>query len=333
MSFAFASRLLPGRAREGYRKLLVYSSFTARPEKYMGFALLSGFVIAFAVSLSAALLLKLSIHMSLLAFPVSYLVFELCAYMLVWFSAESKGKATESVLPDALQLMSMNIRAGMTTDRAILLSARPEFGPLEQELRAAGKEILAGKDIGKALLEIPGRVKSDIVESTVKLIVEGIGSGGEIAKLLEQTASDIQKTKLLEKEVRANVLMYVMFIFFAAGIGAPLVFGISTHLVDTLTEQMSQFRFAEIGEARPGVSPFGSFKSFTSITNISINPDFLIMYAVLCLAVTSIFGGIIIGLIKDGKEKEGAKYIPILLLLSIAIFFATRMLIASMLSF
>lgn len=333
MSYAFVSKILPGRMRKGYENLLGYTGIRIRPERFIGFMFLFGFGIAFAVAFDAMILLSLTIHTSVIIFALTYVVFEIFAYMWVWFSAESKGKFVDGILPDALQLMAMNIKAGLTPDRALLLSARPEFGAFEQEIRKAGKEIIAGKDVGTALLGIPKKIKSRLVDRTMNLIVEGMKSGGELADLLEQTATDIQSTKLVEKEVKANVLMYVIFIFFAAGIGAPLVFGISTHLVEVLTEQMGQFQAIEIGEVPPGVTPFGSFEAFTGITQTTINPDFLIIYATLCLIVTSIFGGLIIGLIKDGKEKEGAKYIPLLLAVSLILFFVTRTIIASVFAF
>jgi flagellar protein FlaJ len=335
MGYAFVSRILPGRVREGYKNLLSYTGISMHPERFIGFMFLFGFGVAFAIAFDAMMLLGFTTHTTLIIFALTYVVFEILVYMWVWFSAESKGRFVDGILPDALQLMSMNIRAGMTPDRALLLSARPEFGAFEQEISRAGKEILAGKDVGTALTGISKRIKSRLVDRTVNLIVEGMKSGGELADLLEQTASDIQSSKLVEKEVRANVLMYVIFIFFAAGIGAPLVFGISTHLVETLTEHMGRYQTAEFATApaAAGVTPFGSFEAFQGIAKITVDPNFLIMYAAICLTVTSIFGGLIIGLIKDGKEKQGVKYIPALLAISLVLFLVTRIIISSIFAF
>ena len=48
------------------------------------------------------------------------------------------------------------------------------------------------------------------------------------------------------------------------------------------------------------------------------------LYSVLALSVNSIFGGILIGVVQEGTAKGGLKYIPMLLLVSISIYFATR---------
>ena len=71
--------------------------------------------------------------------------------MMLWFRVESRSKEVENILPDALQIMAMNIRAGLTTERALILTARPEFGIFEKELKRAGKEILAGKDLKESM--------------------------------------------------------------------------------------------------------------------------------------------------------------------------------------
>jgi hypothetical protein len=47
------------------------------------------------------------------------------------------------------------------------------------------------------------------------------------------------------------------------------------------------------------------------------------------IGVTSLFGGILMGLIQEGTEKAGLKYVPILFLISIGIFFVVRIIVAS----
>jgi len=129
--------------------------------------------------------------------------------------ADARAAEIEKVLPDALQLMSANVRAGMTVDRAIWLAARPEFGVLEEELRRAGTKTVGGKTIKLALMEMAARVKSDLLEKTFRLVIEGIESGGELARLLEETANNVRTVQSLRKEIKTSVTTYSIFIFFA----------------------------------------------------------------------------------------------------------------------
>jgi len=315
-------RHLPKRIREGFGSLLEYSSIKYDPDKFTGFIIFFGVLIAVLIGflLQLIFIFPLLVFGSLLA--IVYIVFVLVIYMSLWFSAESKSRFVEKILPDALNMMAVNIRSGLTTEKAFMLAARPEFGPLEIEMREAGKRIMSGEEVRSSLLKMPEKIKSDLFEKTIRLIVEGIESGGELARLLEETASDIERTRIIDAEIKANVLMYVIFIFFAAGIAVPVIYSISTNLVEVLIEQASKYDISSLASQ----ASFGiSVKSFGQV---SVSPNFLIIFSLLSMVVTSIFAGLIIGVIKDGKEKSGAKYIPILLILSVALFFVTRILLA-----
>src|SRR3989338_8958155 len=62
-------------------------------------------------------------------------------YFRDYFAIAGRIKRIEEVFPDFLQLMSSNLRAGMTIDRAILMSTRPEFNPFDEEILKTGRDI------------------------------------------------------------------------------------------------------------------------------------------------------------------------------------------------
>ena len=333
MSYKSFTNILPGRIRSGYRDLLRFSGIKVPGERFLGFTVLFGLGLAMTLGYSLMVFLGLSPDIGLIIFAGTYGIFEGAIYMILYLRVDSRTKSVERILPDALQIMAMNIRAGLTTERALIMTARPEFGLLEKELKKAGKEIMAGKTLKEALLAISDRIKSRHLETTIKLLIDGMDSGGELAALLEHTAADMQNTTMMEKEIKANIMMYVIFIFFAIGIGAPLIFGISTHLVDVLSSQMGRFETISQPDVdnmkNIGVSQFGTFSTFQSTGTTTISPDFLILYAITSLLITSFFGGLIIGVIQNGDEKQGIKYIPVLMGLSLTLFFVTRILAAS----
>ncbi len=314
--YQFVAKILPKKLVKRYKELLGYTNIKTEPNKFIGFVILFGVLMALAGATAISFILPLSTMYFFLVLVSVYVFFEVVVYLLLVLSTDSKAKFVEKVLPDALQIMSMNIKAGMTTDRALLLAARPEFGPLEKELNRAGKQILAGMEISQALLEIPKRIHSQLLERTIRLIVEGVSSGGELSDLLQQTAEDIQNSNVVKGEVQSNVLMYAIFIFFAAGIGAPLLYGISTYLVGILSVQFSQFQVSETVTT-------GMMRG-----EINISQEFLLLFPVISLIVTSIFGSLIIGIIKEGDEKGGIKIIPLLLVVSLAVFFFVRVIVS-----
>ena len=85
-------------------------------------------------------------------------------------------KKIENVFPDFLQLMSSNLRAGMTIDRALLLGSRPEFSPLDVEILNTGKDITVGKNMSQALSDLSKRIGSPKIEKIILLINSGIAA-------------------------------------------------------------------------------------------------------------------------------------------------------------
>jgi hypothetical protein len=63
---------------------------------------------------------------------------------------------------------------------------------------------------------------------------------------------------------------------------------------------------------------------------IDISGDFLFWFSVAAIVITTLFGGLIIGIIDSGKEKSGIKYMPIMMLIGLAVFFVGRIVVTSM---
>lgn len=232
----------------------------------------------------------------------------------------SRIRKMEEIFPDFLQLMSSNLRAGMTTDKALLLSARKEFAPLDSEIIRLGKSLVTGAKIEDALIEMGKRIKSDRINQTIKLIVSGIKSGGNISILLENTATNMKERGFIEKRAASNVLMYVIFIFFATAVGAPVLFGLASILVEVLSTIVSTIPSTQAGSAIP-----------LTFSEINISISFITYYSLIFLIVTDIIGSLVLGLVGKGEEKEGVKYMIPLIISSLFIFFAMKLLLRSFL--
>jgi flagellar protein FlaJ len=237
--------------------------------------------------------------------------------------ADARAAEIEKVLPDALQLMSANIRAGMTVDRAIWLAARPEFGVLEEELKRAGTNTIGGKSIKVALMDMATRVKSSLLEKTFRLLIEGIESGGELAHLLEETARNVRTVQSLGKEIKSSVTTYSIFIFFAAVLGAPALYAISLFFVEIMSKLWSPKVLG--GVQVTGSSMGGGMLSKAGAPTITVSQ--LFNFAVSSIVLTTVFGALIVGLIQTGREKNGIKYIPLLTCGALIVFLAAQYLI------
>jgi hypothetical protein len=306
---------------KGYRQwitnILTCADFRISSADYIGFSIVYG-ILMFLALFVTGIMIHLNFMVVILIAVFASAVFEAFMHAVPVVITDNRAKFTDEILPDALNLISSNIRSGLTPDQALLLSARPEFGPLETQIRMSAKLTLSGKSIEDAVQTIPENIYSKTLKRTIDLLIEGMAKGGSLANLLDGLANDIRQTRILKKEVQAFVMMYGIFIFFAAGIGAPLLYGISSYLVEMMQK---------LGGTVPVQPTLTGTSKFMSFQAIKINQEFMRLYMLVSLGVTSLFGSLLMGLIQEGSEKAGLKYIPVLIFLSVSIFFITRFMI------
>ncbi|MBT3865901.1 type II secretion system F family protein [Candidatus Woesearchaeota archaeon] len=313
------ARIYPERIRVAYRQLLLYADISRPLESYLTMVFWATLISSLVISLFLTLFLGISFF---LLFIGLFILSQFVGYSWLVLIAEGRGKFVEDLLPDLLQLMASNLRAGYTLDKALLLAARPEFGRFKEEINRAGKDVATGKDFNQALIDMSTRIKSGKLEKSVQLIVAGVRSGGSLVDLLSQSASNLRQQKLIDERIRSNVLVYVIFIFAAIGFGAPVLFSLSSFLIDIMSTV-----FADVD--LPDTT--GSIDMPISFSEVTIEPDFIVRYTIVSMIIASIMGSMIIGLISKGKKRAGLKYIPILIILTISLFFMVRALIGGLL--
>ncbi len=316
------ARIYPRFVREKIKKLLICAGIKGKvnADSLIGFSLLLSAILAAFFSIISASFIKLGYVNNILFSVAIFIILQVLFYFLILLKADSRAKFVEDILPDALQLTASNLKAGYTIERALLLSARPEFGPFSDELAMIGKEIATGKNIENAMLAIAGRIKSEKLEKTIMLIVQGIKSGGELAILLSETAQNLRHQALVEERARASALTYFIFILSALAFATPILFALSSFLAEVIMKQLS------VIETPAGIA------TIITVKKVSISSNFIVGFIVTTLTTLCVLGSITLGLIRKGKGKEGLRYIPILLILSLGIFFSVRFFISKMLS-
>ena len=250
----------------------------------------------------------------------------LVAYVVLLLMADSRRRRVEEVLPDFLSLSASNVRAGMTIDQAMWYAAKPEFGILSDEVSSVAKNTFGGMPFNQAIDHLPERFNSKPIKRAVALIKQGIASGGQLADILERTAEDSRQMHILRKEISASLLMYIIFIVFAGALGTPFLFAISSKLV-TMLEGV----FATLPNAG-GSSFTGMQGSYVMPTKPSVSSADFFLFTILSSIVTAIFSALIIGVISKGSKRDGMPYIPVLLVVSLAIFFIMSYVLEGMLS-
>ncbi len=296
-----------------WKELLIYNDMETNPRSFAVWLILvpiaAGSVAALLAGLHWPLVLVPPVALSVLAHIATY------AYLVL--GASSRAAKVDEVLPDFLSLVASNIRAGLTPDRALIVSARSEFGPLAKAVNAAAKSSVTGMPMDQVMMSISERIRSNALDNTIKLIVEGLHSGGNMSELLEKTAYDLRKFRSVRQEISAIIMNYVMFIVAAITFGAPLLYGISTFLVDIMMKIKGK-----IGSGGESFSAMGNMNIFKG--KLAFTSDGVTLFAALSITVTVLFGCMAIGVMSTGRRVDGLKYFPFLLAAALGILFAVK---------
>jgi len=312
--FITLSKLYPKKNVESTRQMLEYANLDVEAEVWLGESIFMAVIVALVV-------LYLGNYGDQLLFSVlavvCFLVYLAGAYSIPFFVAEQRSETVEEVLPSALQLMSSNVRAGMTPFQAMKISARKEFGPLKDELDKATTKALGTESFSDALKGMSERIKLPALERSVKLFIRSIESGGQLARILEETARDISDNIMLRKELVSSTKTYTLLILATILLGAPVLLNISIHFTERLGEMRSSFNTASVESM--GLGSLLGGEAFT--------PEFLINVSAVIVVVTSFIAGLLIGVINKGEEKYGLKYSFILVPVTLVIFYSVRHLV------
>jgi pilus assembly protein TadC len=290
-------------------EILDYAGVEMEARVWFGSVLLLSLLAGMVALLSSWVILEVTSPLVLLLIALlsfAFILFTL--YLVLHFRVEDRRKRIEGVLPDALQIIAANIRAGLTPLAALRTAARPEFGPLEEEIRCVTAKSLGVESFTDALMEMSKRIKSEILERTVALFVVSMRSGGSLAVLLENAADDILEGQEMRRQLIAGTNMYIVFILFAVLVGMPALLSISIEFVDLIGSlQEKSTRTSLTSEVGLGMGT-------------TISADFLFNISIFTIIATSITVSMLIGVIHDGKELNGLKYTLYLLVASIIVF-------------
>lgn len=308
--FITASKVFPGRYKDGIGRSLVYAGIGVEPEVWLGESLLLGIFVAVVIGSLGNFGEPLLFNSMAVAMFLVYLV---GAYSIPYFISISRAESVESRLPSALQLMASNVRAGMTPFQAMKFSAREEFGMLKDELDRATIKALGTASFTDALMRMTDRIRLSSLERAVRLFCGCIESGGPIARVMEETARDISEMRALRNELLLSTRTYTLMILFVIVIGMPLLLNISIHFTEKLNEMKESIEFSDISGMGLG-----------TLVGEAFTPEFLVTVSVVNIIITSFIAGILIGVIKEGEELYGLKYSFFLVPLTLVIFYAVR---------
>jgi len=236
-----ATSILPARVLANIEKQLIRAGSPMTVNAYVVFWMISVFCISGLMLASVVVVWgAVGLQQALVV-----LMFALVGWMLpgMWLKGRLKGRQKLVIkgLPDALDLVTTCVEAGLGLDGALARVAEKSSGPLAIELTRMLREVAMGKLRREALSEMADRIGVDELTSFVNAIIQAEQLGVGIAQVLRVQSDQMRTRRRQRAEQTAHeapikmIFPLVLFIFpaFMLVILGPAVIRIATSLSGT----------------------------------------------------------------------------------------------------
>jgi len=233
-----ATSVLPARVLANIEKRLIRAGGPMSVNAYVVFWMISVFLIS-GLMLTAVVVVwgAVGVQQALVV-----LMFAAVGWMFpgMWLNARLKArqKVVIKQLPDALDLVTTCVEAGLGLDGALARVAEKSSGPLSDELTRMLRDVAMGKLRREALTEMADRIGVDELTSFVNSIIQAEQLGVGIAQVLRVQSDQMRIRRRQRAEQTAHeapikmIFPLVLFIFpaFMLVILGPAVIRIATSL-------------------------------------------------------------------------------------------------------
>ncbi len=152
-----------------------------------------------ALALVATAIVPVALPMLLIAPLAAFALPDLLSMRVV---AQRRRNLVDQ-LPDALDLLAVSARAGMTIDRAVDLVAERLGGPFKDEFELVRRELELGTSRRSALTALAERTAAEPVERLCAALIRAEELGTPVADALERLAGGMRHTRSQEVRERA----------------------------------------------------------------------------------------------------------------------------------
>jgi pilus assembly protein TadC len=287
------------------------------------YTIYGGFAIFIAIASFIDLYLKFNIGISVLGGVVGAAILVVSIYAVLEFNIERRKSFMESILPDYIQLTAANMRSGISLDKAMISSARPEFKYFSEDIIVMDKQIYAGESMQNALIRLGQQYRSRQLQHMMRMLNESIRYGGSMNDLLKQIAKDLRNQAIIQKEISGQLFLYTIFIAFAVLIGAPSLYALTNKMIN-VTDTV----WAGILKTSPSGLP-SSGVAFIRPSPPKITTQQYYTFSIIAVLMITSLGALIVSVISSGSILRGIRFLPIFIIVGIAVFFIVSTVISS----
>jgi flagellar protein FlaJ len=211
----------------------------------------------------------------------------------------------ENHMPDFLREISSSTSAGMTVYDAITTAADGDYGRLTPELKKMAAQLSWGISVKEALINFAKRINTASIKRIVVTINKALEIGGNTSAVFDAAAREIDQTKLVEQQRKAEMSLYSIVIFISFFVFLAVIIIINNTIFAAFFELQSQMGGQKISNLEiAGAVDQGLLKN----TFFSF------------VLVQSIGGGLLGGFMMDGKLSSGVRFGFALVIVSFFVF-------------
>ena len=96
-----------------------------------------------------------------------------------------RTKKMEEMLPDFLQVVSSNLKGGLSFENALWGAIKPRFSILANEMAEVSKKVMTGYPVGRSLDEFAQKYDSAMLKRAIDLMISELESGGKVTDLID----------------------------------------------------------------------------------------------------------------------------------------------------
>jgi len=218
-----------------------------------------------------------------------------------------KKREIEEHLPDFLREISSSTSSGMTVFDAIISTSQGDHGKLTPELKMMASQLSWGIPVDEALENFAKRVNTPAIKRIVVTINKALMIGGNTSSVFEAAAKEIDQSKVIEQQRKAEMSMYSIVIFISFFVFLAVILIIDKTIFSAIFDLQSKMP--------TGSSIGNSALSISDVDPLELKNVFLVF-----VLVQSIGGGLLGGFMMDGKLSSGVRYGFVLILVSFFVF-------------
>ncbi|NIO44311.1 MAG: hypothetical protein GTN36_02045 [Candidatus Aenigmarchaeota archaeon] len=234
-----------------------------------------------------------------------------------------KIRTMEEQLPIFLLDLSEAQKIGMTLPEALKQVAKTDYGKLTEEIKRINYQLSWGIPAQEAMNNFAIRLKkSKLIGRVVRIINEAYSSGGDIARTMEATASDITSIKEAERERRAVTYQHMLIMYAIYFIFIGIVIGLSQTLIPLMELDIQSGIAGDImtfsDPCQPCLENPELFcincSIFSVVCQMFLIEESCYYYALFLLMaiIQGIFSGLVAGQIGEGSVTAGLKHSSIM---------------------